>query len=305
MSSPSTTETAEHPLPGSVQVPPPEPVSTRVRVEFGAASHVGLTRPVNEDSFLVGRVERSFQTFATNLPPWDATDRFDEVAYGMLVADGLGGGGGGDVASRLAVATFVNLVLNTPDWIMRVGNEEADRIMDRIADRYRKVGAAVAERAAEDTALTRMGTTMTLACSSGEELFIGHVGDSRAYLLRGGDLIKLTRDHTYAQELADAGMISQREVERHRLRHVLTRALGPRGRHVEVEVTRLGLQDGDRLLLCTDGLTGMVKEDDIPGLIEDRPPQPACDELVEAALAAGGKDNVTVVLARYQFAAGA
>src|SRR5262245_30681052 len=125
-------DTAEHrPLP-SAQVPPPEPNSSRVRVEIGAASHVGLVRENNEDCYLVGRVERTFQALATNLPAGHGPERFDEVSYGMVVADGLGGGSGGEVASRLAVITFVNLVLHTPDMIMRVSDEEADRVMNRI-----------------------------------------------------------------------------------------------------------------------------------------------------------------------------
>jgi protein phosphatase len=146
-----------------------------------------------------------------------------------------------------------------------------------------------------------MATTMTLACSSGHDLFVGHVGDTRAYVVRGAELIRLTRDHTFAQELADSGMISQQEVERHRLRHVLSRALGPHGHDVEADVSRYSLRDGDQLLLCSDGLTGMADEAAIPGLIAGREPQDACQALIDAALAAGGKDNVTVILARYTF----
>jgi protein phosphatase len=146
-----------------------------------------------------------------------------------------------------------------------------------------------------------MGTTLTLACSSADELFIGHVGDSRAYVLRGGNLIRLTRDHTHAQELADAGLIPQENVARHRLRHVLSRALGPRGSDIEVDVTRLRLLDGDQLLVCTDGLTGMVPDEAITPLVGKGTAQEACQALIDAAIAAGGKDNVTVVLARYQF----
>jgi PPM family protein phosphatase len=301
MSTDELADTAEHPVGQTAQVPPPEPNSARARVEIGAASHIGLVRENNEDSYIVGRVERSFHTLSTNLPAGSGPEHFDEVSYGMVVADGLGGGSGGEEASRLAVITFVNLVLHTPDWIMRVNDEEAERLMNRIVERYRKVGAAISERAAEHPALEGMATTMTLACSNAEDLFIGHVGDSRAYVLRGTDLIRLTRDHTYAQELADAGMIKQQDVERHRLRHVLSRALGPRGSDVEVDVTRFGLRDGDQLLLCSDGLTGMIAEDEIPALVAGRTAQAACQALIDAALAGGGKDNVTVVLARYAF----
>jgi protein phosphatase len=296
-------DTAEYPTPPPAQVPPPEPTSTRVRVEFGAGSDVGLTRPNNEDCYLVARAERSFQTIATNLPADHAPGRSEEVTYGMIVADGLGGGLAGEEASRLAVVTFVNLVLQTPDWIMRVTDEEAARVIDRLTQRYRRVGAAISDRAAGDPALEGMATTMTLACSNGPELFVGHVGDSRAYILRGPELIRLTRDHTYAQELADAGKISQQDVERHRFRHVLSRALGPHGADVKVDVTRFGLRDGDQLLLCSDGLTGMVAEDAIPALSAGPTAQDACQALIDAALAAGGKDNVTVVLARYHIQA--
>jgi PPM family protein phosphatase len=301
MSTDKLADTAEHrPLPGA-QVPPPEPVSSRVSVEFGSGTHVGLVRSNNEDCYLVARVERSFQTVATNIPAGYGPNRFDEVVYGAVVADGLGGVRGGEEASRLAVITLVNLVLHTPDWIMRVSDGEADRVTSRIAERYRQIGAALAERAAEYPLLDGMATTLTLICSNGNELFVGHVGDSRAYVLRGPDLIRLTRDHTYAQELADAGMIPQQDVERHRLRHVLSRALGPRGADINVDVTRFGLRDGDQVLLCSDGLTGMVAEDAIPGLLAGKTAQDACQALIDAALAGGGKDNVTVVLARYHF----
>jgi len=304
VSDPKLTDTAQQPVVPTAQVAPPDPVSVRVQVEIGSATHTGLTRPNNEDSFLVGRVERALQTVATNLPVSYGPARSEEVAYGMLVADGLGGSDGGEVASRLAVAGFVNLVLDTPDWIMRVDEPDADRVMERMGERFKRLGAAVAERAAADPALKGMATTMTLACSSGPEVVIAHVGDSRAYLVRGTDLIRLTRDHTFAQDLADVGKIAQKDVEGHRYSHVLTRALGSQGGDVVADVTRLGLKDGDALLLCTDGLTNMVPEPAVAALIPGRTAQGACDALVAAALAAGGKDNVTVILARYRFPRG-
>jgi len=304
MSSPDPGDTDVHPaLPpaGPPVVGPPDPLTVQVQVDLAGATHPGLVRPNNEDCYLVARVERALQVVASNLPPEFGAARTEEIAYGMLVADGLGGSRAGEVASRLAAITFVNLVLHTPDWVMRPGEAEADRVMQRIAERYRRVGGVLARWGEEDPGLAGMATTMTLACSSGAELFLGHVGDSRAYLLRGGDLIRLTRDHTYSQDLADAGRIAQHEVDRHRFRHVLTRALGPQGDQVEADVTRIGLRDGDQLLLCTDGLTGMLDEATIRNLLAGGTADSACRLLIDAALAAGGKDNVTVVLARYRF----
>jgi serine/threonine protein phosphatase PrpC len=300
MGTESVRDTDEYSTTTSTQLGPPEPVSSRAEVEFGSATHPGLVRPNNQDCFLIGRAGRALETLASNLPPEEVLPRFEEVTYGMLVADGLGGGAGGEVASRLAATTLVNLVLHTPDWIMRGGDDEAKRVMDRIVERYRQIGAAVAERARDDAMLAGMATTMTLAISTGPDLYLGHVGDSRAYLLRGGELVRLTRDHTYAQELANFGLIRPDEVGTHRLRHVLTRALGSRGAEVTADVRRTHLRDGDQLLLCSDGLTGMVSDDAIRATLGAGSAQEVCEALVAAALENGGKDNVTVILARYR-----
>lgn len=304
MSAPDPPDTAEYEINSAFQVPPPDPLTIQVQVDLAGVTHRGLVRPNNEDCYIVARVERALQVVATNLPPEYGMPRTEEVAYGMLVADGLGGSRAGEVASRLAAITFVNLVLHAPAWTMRPSEEEADRVMDRIVERYRRVGGVLAQWSEADPDLAGMATTMTLACSSGPELFLGHVGDSRAYLLRDGHLMRLTRDHTYAQELADAGKLDRREVDRHRFRHVLTRALGPHGDRVDVDVTRVGLRDGDHLLLCTDGLTGMVPDDAIRDTLAAGPTaDAACRALTDAALAGGGKDNITVVVARYRFPA--
>jgi protein phosphatase len=184
---------------------------------------------------------------------------------------------------------------------MRGGEPEAERILDRIASRYRQVGATITAQAEGDLALRGMATTMTLAVTNGRDLYIGHVGDTRAYVFRNGRLTRLTRDHTYAQQLIDAGLFREDDVRTNRLRHMLTRALGPTGDQVEVDVAQGVIDDGDQLLLCTDGLTGMVSEDAIAALITGSgTATEVCQALVNAANAAGGKDNVTVVLARYR-----
>jgi protein phosphatase len=141
-----------------------------------------------------------------------------------------------------------------------------------------------------------------VACSLGSELLTAHVGDSRAYVLRkGGRLERLTRDQTMAQSLADAGAISQEEVDRHPSRHVLTSALATRGAFVQVDLKRSRLEDGDQLLLCSDGLTEMVSDETIARVLAaPGPSADACRRLVDLALEEGGKDNVTVVLGRYK-----
>jgi protein phosphatase len=138
--------------------------------------------------------------------------------------------------------------------------------------------------------------------SLGTDLFLGHIGDSRAYLFRGEKLHQLTKDHTLAQALIDAGIARADDTSTLAMRHVLTAALGSTGERTDPQVQRLHLSDGDQLLLCTDGLTEMVADNDIAAVLADaNSSQAACQALIDLALAGGGKDNITVVLARYQF----
>jgi protein phosphatase len=272
-----------------------------VQVDMSAASHPGLVRARNEDTFLVIRGHRALEILMTNLGDASMPPRFDIHSYGMLVADGMGGMSVGDVASRLAVQTVVALVLNTPDWVMLTGDYQNETILSRMADRYRNVDSVLREEAAFDPKLMGMGTTMTVSYSLGTDLFIGHVGDSRAYLLRGGPLRRLTQDHTLAQAMADAGTLSANELVKHQFRHMLTRYLGGQ-KPVKADVQQLRLQDADQVLLCTDGLTEMVDDADITAILrEAKSAKEACDALIAAALKGGGQDNVTVALARYRF----
>jgi len=306
MSDAKSSETGEYPpLKPPQNTAPPKAMSSRVEVDFGTASHAGYFRQNNEDSYLVARVERSLTTVATNLPGGCIPDQFSERTFGMVVADGLGGSAAGEVASQTALSALVNLVLHTPDWIMRDSGAEAERVMNRMVDRYRRIGVALDSLAGGDPdELAGMATTLTLAVSNGADLFLSHVGDSRAYLFREGELFRLTHDHTYAQELADHGLIRQDEVATNRFHHALTRTVGNRGSEIDVDVRQLLLRDGDQLLLCTDGLTEMVPNGEIQKLLESgATATESCQSLIEAALAAGGKDNVTAVLARYRFPA--
>jgi protein phosphatase len=274
--------------------------SPRVRVDLGALSDPGKVRPNNEDHFLVARFDRSMQTLITNLPPGHVPEHYGETAYGMLVADGMGGEAAGEVASRLAVSVLVDLVLQTPDWILRLDDQSLREVQKRMERRFQQVQEALRGHAREDPSLAGMGTTMTLACSLGADLLLMHVGDSRAYLLRQDKLHRLTCDHTMAQSLADAGVISPQDIATHPLRHVLTNVLGGRDGRVRVDCSELRLMNGDQVLLCTDGLTDMVSEATIIEVLRsDGTANDACRVLVDQALYAGGKDNITVVLGRF------
>jgi PPM family protein phosphatase len=299
MFDPRDVETAEFPsLQLHLELPQEE--SSKVHIDLAALSDPGKVRERNEDHFYVARGGRHATTLVTNVPAADIPSHFEETAYLLVVADGMGGHAGGDVASRLAVATLINIILHAPDWIMRLDDEHAERLMDRAVARYRVVHEALRERARLDPQLKGMGTTMTAAYSLGRDLFITQVGDSRAYRFRDGILQLLTRDQTQAQMLADEGLIRQQDVARHRLRHVLTSALGGSHSQVRAEIERSTLADGDRLLLCSDGLTDMVEDAEIADVLRHEVrSEEACRLLVDRALANGGKDNVTVVLARY------
>jgi protein phosphatase len=223
----------------------------------------------------------------------------------MLVADGMGGHQAGELASRLAITTFVNLVLHTPEWFLRVGKPEAELVMERMAERYRVVDATVRKKAQTDIALRGMGTTMTLACSLGPILVLAHVGDSRAYLIRAGKSHQLTRDHTMAQELVDCGILQPEHEGWRYFKHALTRVIGTGETLGEAEVQQLTLTDQDQILLCSDGLTDMVEQPIIAAVLSDaKTSEEACQRLVAAALDNGGRDNVTVVLARYRLPTG-
>jgi len=279
----------------------PANTSANVVVDIGALSHQGLVRTNNEDSFLVTTLERRMRTLVTNVPARQISQNYSEVAYGMIVADGMGGAAAGEVASRTAIASLVDLVIETPDWIMRLDDEQTRQVLKRTNERIGKLAAALTEAAKINPQLSGMGTTLTLAVSLGSDLLIAHVGDSRAYLFTEGQLLRLTKDQTMAQLLADLGVISSDDVAIHHARHVLTSAITAGGSKIEVELHHLYLASGDQLLLCSDGLTDMVADNDIKAILkENKKAAESCQALVDAALAAGGKDNVTVIIAKYQ-----
>jgi protein phosphatase len=278
-----------------------EPYSSLVRIDVSALSHAGHHRKNNEDHFLVTKMGRTLETIITSLPAGDVPPLSEEVNYVMIVADGMGGHAAGEIASRMAISALISLALELPDWIFRVDEAHELELARRSRERIQEVGAMLVERGERDPALRGMGTTLTAARSLGRELLITHVGDSRAYLLRSGTLHRLTRDHTYAQLLVNLGQLAPADIAASRHRHVLVNALGGAGGEVRVDTDRCRLEDGDRVLLCSDGLTDMVDDVAITGiLLEATGSGEACERLVKRALDAGGRDNVTVIVAGYR-----
>lgn len=270
-------------------------------VDLAAATHQGHVRRNNEDHYLVVRFRRTLENLYSNLNKGMLATSYDLTGYGLLVADGLGGMAAGEVASRTALTRLVELVVDTPDWLMDVKQpRNLEKVQQRMADRFLRIDETIKEQADRDATLSGMGTTLTVAANLGRDLVIGHIGDSRAYLFRDGSLSQLTKDHTLAQAMIEAGVAEPDEPAARSMRHVLTAALGSLGPKSKPEIQRLEVNSNDQLLLCTDGLTEMVDDKTIASLLENADTaDKACEDLVTVALAAGGLDNVTVVLARF------
>jgi protein phosphatase len=280
--------------------PPVPPEGSRIAVTVGAASHPGLVRPNNEDHFLVGRLSRKADVLMTNLPSGYVPEQFEQHAYALAVADGMGGAAAGEVASALALSLGTSLTLDASRWHMRLDESAASDLAGRVREFFCIIDRALTERAQSDPGLTGMGTTLTVVYTVGLDALVFHIGDSRAYLARDGRLQQITRDETLAQAMADAGQIPADSVASHPMRHVLTRAIGASTGQADARVHHVRLQRGDRLLLCTDGLSDQVDDRGIARVLADTDDaQRSCDGLVEAALAAGGQDNISVVLARF------
>ena len=287
--------------PHRVAVGPRRSLSSLVEIDVDARSHPGHRRANNEDHFFVTRLGRTLETMITSVPAEDVPAHTEEVNYVMVVADGMGGHAAGEIASRMAISALVSLALDVPDWIFKVDEANAPEIERRSRKYVQEVGALLVERGRRDVALHGMGTTLTAVRSFGRDVLITHVGDSRAYLLRAGGLHRLTRDHTFAQLLIDTGQFAPGDATVARHRHVLTNALGGTIENVQVDTDQLQLEDGDRLLLCTDGLTDLVDDQTITNVLQQTTrSSDACERLVQLALDNGGRDNVTVIVAAYQ-----
>jgi protein phosphatase len=271
------------------------PTAADLRFEFGAASHAGKVRGNNEDHYVIVKRRRTSEVLLTNLSPSDLT-LTDDAAYGLVVADGMGGANFGEFASQLVIQRMLELSQQASSWVMKCQDLEAQQIRQRVEAYVEEMQSTFKEYIDANPPLAGMGTTWTSAHLMPPHAVVVHVGDSRAYLLRDGELEQITHDDTFAQAYIDAGGDSATVKK---LRHLLLNSFGGAMDEVQAQIYLLEIVPGDQLLVCSDGLTDMVDDQQIAAaLLESASSQAGCDRLIAAALANGGKDNVTAVVAR-------
>ncbi len=261
-------------------------------------THVGKVRPSNEDHFLIAELARTLWVRHSSLPQ-PAAQYGRNRAHLLVVADGMGGHRAGEVASALAVETIENYLLHLLKRFSNLRAADEKPVFEEFQEALSRADARLFEESARHPELAGMGTTLTMALVSGRVLFVVHAGDSRCYLFREGTLRQLTADHNWAAELARHGFIKAEEVRGHRWQRVVYNILGGGDAGVQAEVRRDELEEGDVVLLCSDGLTDMLDDGRIAAILAaEGEPEAACRRLVDEANAAGGRDNITAVVGR-------
>jgi len=259
----------------------------------------GEARETNEDQFLIAQLVKALQVEQTSFPQPKVQHSSDRCRL-FVVADGMSGHAGGAKASALAIDSVETFMLETFKWFFELKGNEEDKVLAEFHNALAHANARVLAEAAQHPKLRKMGTTLTLAYSLNDELFVAHVGDSRCYLFRNRVLYRLTSDHTLVQDLIRLGGLQPEDAARHHWRHVITNAVGCGSPEVKVEVHKVHLESGDKVLLCSDGLTTMLSEQEIARVLEKGvDPADSCRQLVARANEEGGKDNITVVLAHF------
>ena len=268
-------------------------------VDAAGLTDVGRVRETNEDAYLIATLQRSLMVHDASPAArgWFAGEPAGTL---LVVADGMGGQGGGDVASRVAVNAVSSYLLNCMPWVASSAVDDGRGSLPGVRDELSSAlvaGDTTVKTAGVQSGAPHMGTTLTMALIVWPVLYVAHVGDTRCYLQRAGKLRLLTTDHTMAQQVAE---VSHQALDpTSHLHHILWNALGATEDLPKPEIKRLELLPGDALVLCSDGLTKHVSDDEIARtLVEVSTPAACCQRLVARANAEGGTDNVTVVIGR-------
>lgn len=273
----------------------------RCKMDCAGLTDIGRVRQTNEDQFLIADLNKSLLVRQTSLSHDDHTRLFGGSQGALLlVADGMGGHAAGKQASALAVQTLAHYFLNIMPWFFRLESDQENDLKDEL-----KSAMETCQRSIEAAAQARqeqrgMGTTLTMAFLLWPRLYVVHVGDSRCYLFRPPRLERITKDQTMAQQLVDHGVLAPEEAPSSRWSHVLWSCLGGDSRHLSIEVYKANLAVGDTLLLCTDGLSGKLRDEELQRVLQQgSSAEQTCQKLVQAANDAGGSDNITAVVARF------
>jgi protein phosphatase len=286
---------SETPIPPEPKEPgelSPHDPQGELRVKLFARTDVGQVREHNEDNFLVADITRRARGL---LEANRATVLGGQGAL-FAVCDGMGGAAAGEIASQLAVDIIFEQVV---DGIgeRKLGRDELARKLVRAVE---VAGYRIFQEAKADRTRRGMGTTVTAAALVDDHLFLAQVGDSRGYILRAGNLVQVTRDQSLVNQLIEAGQLTEEEAETFEHNNIILQALGTSDT-VQVDLTYAELRRGDTLLLCSDGLSGMVRFDEIREILRSSPePLDVCKALTERANAAGGHDNITVIVVQFE-----
>jgi protein phosphatase len=260
-----------------------------IRLKLFGRTDVGQIREHNEDNFLITDLSRQ----SRSLMEQDREQVVGKSGTVVAVCDGMGGAAAGEVASKLAVDIIYEKML--------VGGPPATRddLARRLVATVEEAGLRIFNEARADRTRRGMGTTSTVAALVDSRLFVAQVGDSRAYLLRGESLVQVTRDQSLVNQLIEAGQLTEEEAETFEHNNIILQALGT-AETVQVDLTYVDLRRGDTLLLCSDGLSGMIRAEDIrQALLTVSDPLEACKVLTDKANQAGGHDNITVIVVKF------
>jgi protein phosphatase len=264
----------------------------QVKMSVFGKTDLGRTRDHNEDSFLVA----DLTTREASLQPAVREHTVGPKGTLLLVADGMGGAASGEVASQMAIEAVYQHLLTT--WCAEDGTGPdvfATRLREAVEETNRKIYTAARERPEHKG----MGTTATAVGVLVDQLYVAQVGDSRAYLVRGGEATQITKDQSLMQRLIDAGELTEEEAEKSERKNIILQALGP-DQKVKVDLTHQPLRHGDIIVVCSDGLSGQVRREEIAQVVSapDKDLVDASAELIDLANARGGPDNITVIIAR-------
>ena len=266
--------------------------SAPVRVSVFGKTDLGLTRDHNEDTFLVADLSAG----NASLHPDVRTHEVGPRGSLFMVADGMGGAAAGELASAMAAQVIYQHLATV--WAADP-EVTAARFAFRMKEAVELANQRIYGYAREHPDVRGMGTTVTAAGVLGDELYLTQIGDSRGYLVRTGEAFQLTRDQSLTQRLVDAGELTEEEAEHSERLNIILQALGPDPR-VKVDLSRQRLRRGDTLILCSDGLSGVVRREEVGQMVQSSPDLPTlCSALIDLANERGGPDNVTVVAVRF------